>query len=371
MKSIKFYLFFFIIIATGCRDNYELPLRDTDLSMLVVDGMLNAGQGPTTITLSKAMKTNEQALFNPVLQATLAVEGKDGGSFLLTENGAGKYSHPQLPLTIGQEYRLRIKTKENKEYLSDFVVAKQSPEIDGITWKKEKEGVMIYANTHDPSNNTRYYKWNFEETWEIRSYYTAFYRWVGGSTIVYSPIYNNRCWKYANSNTINIGSSTQLESDVISDAPLFFIAPGSERLGIRYSILLKQSALTKGAYEYLLMMKKNTENLGSIFDPQPSELKGNYRCVTNPAEGVVGYLTASSITEKRIFITAEEAEWRFSQSCEVERVPDHPDSIKLWVPGYLPFDKEEVLGVGTYFMAPARCVDCTARGGMLTKPSYW
>jgi len=371
MRKILLYLLFAILLG-GCRDNYELPLRDTDKSLLVVEGVLNAGQGPTKITLSQTVKISEGASFKPVLLALLSVESKDGSSYALEEKGNGSYTHEKLPLTIGQEYRLRIKTKDNKEYLSDFVVARQSPDIDAVTWKREKDGVAIFANTHDATNKTRYYKWSFDETWEIRSYYRSDYQWVGGTNIIYSPDFNTHCWKYTTSNTINIGSTAQLASDVVNEAPLLFIPPFSEKLSVRYSILLKQQALTKEAYEYLSLMKKNTESLGSIFDPQPSELRGNIKCITNPEEGVIGYLTASSFSEKRIFITAVEADWRFNQDCPSIEVEKHPDSLKQWLPGYLPYAEGMVMGTQpVYYMAPAACVDCTQRGGNLNRPSYW
>lgn len=375
MKHIKLFFLFAVLTAVGCRDRYELPLKETDISLLVVEGNLNAGQGPTNITLSRTVKVNEAAAFKPVLQAKLVVEGKNGGNFPLTENGNGNYTHAQLPLVFGQEYRLRIQTADNKEYLSDYVVAMQVPPIDSITWKKENDRVIIYANTRDLTNTSRYYKWDYDETWEIRSYYFAEFAWLGGTTIVYVPQgYRDRCWKYAKSNTINIGTTAQLQENVVSEAPVQFINPGSEKLSVRYSILLKQQYLTKAAYEYFQLMKKNTEAIGSIFDPQPSELRGNIKCLTNEAEGVIGYLTASSITEKRFFLTSVEANWIFKQDCYSERVRNHPDSIRNWPPAFLPWGGEGGTSPGApthYFMAPAVCVDCTQRGGNLNMPSYW
>lgn len=363
-----------LLLFLGCKDQYDLEVRPTDVSLLVVEGTLNAGQGPTTITLSKTVKINDPAAFKPVLMAILSVESRNGNIQPFTEVGNGNYSNAQLNLASGQEYRLRIKTADNREYLSDYVVVKQTPAIDSVTWKKENGNIVVYANAHDATNNTRYYKWYHDETWEIHSYYVANYRYTGvGTTIVPAPTYNYRCWKYAGSTKINLASSVQLQSDVISQAPVQVITSGSEKLGVRYSMLLKQQALSKEAYAFFQLMKKNTESLGSIFDPQPSELKGNIQCITNPDEGVVGYLTASNITEKRIFITAQEASWSYPQSCDTTRVRNHQDSLKLWLPHYLPWGAvEPAPGVITFYLfAPSTCVDCTKRGGDLAMPSYW
>ena len=368
MKQLQLLLLFAVLIVS-CRDQYELPLRETDLSLLVVEGVLNAGAGPTTITLSRTVKVNAPTAFKAELGAKLTVEGKNGASFPLAEIGNGVYRSQQLTLVFGNEYRLRIRTSNNKEYLSDYVVVKQTPPIDSLTWKKENERMVILANTHDASNNTRYYKWEFDETWEIKSYYNSSYKWIGGTTIILSSDQNYTCWKYAKPNTILLGSSAQLQSDVISQAPIQFIPFFSEKLSVRYSMLLRQRAITKEAYEFFSLMKKNTESLGSIFDPQPSELKGNIKCLTHPQEGVIGYLTASNFTEKRIFITAQEANWKFNEDCPAEKVFNNPAQIASKVPNYLPYDYDDMEGV--YYMAPAACIDCTKRGGDLNKPSYW
>ena len=371
MKKI-FFAFAVCVLAAGCKDEYDIPLKDTDKSLLVVEGVLNIGADSTVITLSKSTKVNEATAFKPVPGAKLTVEDKNGNSVALNEMPAGRYAN-KLNLVQGNEYRLRIKTNDSKEYLSDFVVAKQTPPIDSITWKVENGDLYIYANTHDPTNNTRYYKWDFDETWEINSYYYADYQWVGGATIIPSPGYHYRCWKYGRSTTINLGSSAQLSEDRIDEVAVMKIPKGSEKVSVRYSILLKQQSLTKDAYNYFQLMKKNTESLGSIFDPQPSELKGNIHCVSNPNEGVIGFVTASSFSQKRIFITAQEAGWSYSQVCSYERVLNHPDSIKQWVPTFLPWGAEESLPgvVSVYYMAPGACVDCTLRGGALNMPSYW
>ena len=176
----------FIIIIGGlllgsCKDPYNIPLKDTDQSMLVVEGVLVLGADSTTISLSKSIKVNESAVYKAVPGAKLTVENKNGNSIALTEISGGRYTN-QLNLTAGSEYRLRIKTSDSKEYLSDYVVAKQTPAIDSVTWKVENGDLIIYANTHDPLNNTKYYKWDFDETWEINSYYFADYQWVGGTT---------------------------------------------------------------------------------------------------------------------------------------------------------------------------------------------
>jgi hypothetical protein len=368
----KIFPLIILLSLFGCKDKFDIPLRETDKTLLVVEGTLRVGQDATLINLSKTVNVNEKVDFRPELNAHLTVEDKNGNSIVLSEAGNGLYYSPNLGLTPGNEYRLRIRTTDNKEYLSEYVVAKTTPAIDSISWKKEKGDLFVYANTHDNNNNTKYYKWDFNETWEINSYYAASFQHVRDSIVIRSPYFHYRCWKYDRSKVINVGSSAHLSSDVISEFPILKINAGSEKISVRYSIQVRQESLTQKAYEYLLLMKKNTESVGSIFDPLPSDLKGNIQCVSNPDEGVIGFVTASSVSEKRIFITQAEAGWKYNQNCvELHYIPNHPDSIRAFMPGVLPIDLIMHEGKEVYMSAAPTCVDCVMRGGDLAMPSYW
>jgi hypothetical protein len=372
MRKIVFVI---LVLLGSCKDPYELPLRPSDEESLVVEGFLNSGQGSTTIALSRAIDLQSTLQFKPELGAQVFVQGKDNTTYPLVEVANGNYTVSQLPLVTGQEYRLHITTANGKEYQSDYVVVKQTPPIDSISWRHEDDGIRIFANTHDPANNSKYYRWEYEETWEINTYFQAVYKWISGSTI--EPMAPNestyRCWKHLNSSTIFIGTSSQLQSDVIVEAPLLHIPKNSEKLGVRYSILVKQYILPKEGYEFFQLMKKNTESLGSIFDPQPSELRGNIHCISDPQELVIGFISASSVEEKRIFITEREAGGTFSVYCESISILNNPDTIKAWIPSFLPYDAEKnPFGqILRYKISTQPCVDCTKRGGLLNKPSFW
>jgi hypothetical protein len=384
MRHFKYFSFIILslLLLASCREKYSVSLKSSDRSALVVEGFLNAGNGPTIITLTRSYAANGSVSIPRVTGAQVTVEGNNGTSFSLAETGTntGVYRHPQLNLLTDKQYRLKIRTTGGKEYLSDYVPVRLSPPIDSINWKWENNGVMIYANTHDASNNSRYYKWDYEETWEISTNYYSDVKLVSANplTVVARNLPAedvSRCWKYDNSRTIMIGSTAQLQTDIAFEIPLYFLQPNTERLGIRYSTLVKQSVLTKEAYEYFSLMKKNTEQLGSIFDPLPSELRGNIKCLTDADEQVVGYLTASSQQEKRIFITAQQLPGSIFNfpNCTSIMVPIHPDSVRKHIPTLMPYAeyRNQFNLLTHYFMAPPPCFDCTARGGINVKPSYW
>lgn len=379
MKNVKILLgALLVVIGFSCREPFDPPVNSATTTYLVVEGVLNAGTGSTAIRLTRTYSLDAAATIKPVTGATVSVEGKDLTLRTLTMTGPGLYTSPNLNLIMNNEYRLKIKTPDGKEYASEYVVARKTPEIDSIGWKRDDKGVKINVNTHDLSDKTRYYKWDYEETWEIRSNYYSNYKYVGNGVVVDRPtseqIYN--CWRTGASTTILIGNSARLGSDVIAQAPLLAVSEGDEKIGIRYSILVRQYALDKPGYEFYDMMKKTTETIGTVFDPQPTEIKGNIKCVNNPGELIVGYITASTITEKRIFISnAQLPNWRFYLDCISYDVPNNKDSIKFYFDGgsWMPYDAVTSLtgAITAYSSSYPTCVDCTKRGGSTTKPSFW
>jgi Domain of unknown function (DUF4249) len=381
MKTLKLLLGCLVIIAGfACREEYEPAIVSSADSNLVVEAVLNAGAGVTSIRLSRTFKLDDTARLRGELNAVVVVEGKDNSTRLLSMTGDGIYTSPDLNLVLNTEYRLKIITANGKEYLSDYILAKKTPRIDSLEFKQEAEGVQVYVNTHDDTNNTRYYRWDFDETWEIWSYYYSSYIYENGTVRNRLPAEDvSTCWKYSNSNTIVLGSSVKLQSDHIFRAPVTFIPNdtkvGTEKLAVRYSILLRQYALDKKGYEFYEMMRKMTEGLGSIFDPQPSEIRGNIHCTTDPSELVIGQVSVVTIEEKRFFIRNEELkQWRLFQDCPTDDIPNQADSIKTAYDGGKSIYSAIYAmggGIAAYNVSTKPCVECPSRGGFTNRPSYW
>jgi hypothetical protein len=345
-----------------------------------VEGVLNAGNGPTSLFLSRSFKLDDTAVLKGEQNAIVTVEGKDNTTRQLTMTGDGIYTSPGLNLVLSQEYRLRVVTAAGKEYVSEFVMAKQTPPIDDVTFRQNDKGVQIYVTTHDNTGDSRYYLWNYDETWEIRTYFFSKYKYVLADDTVLPRSQAedvSTCWKYGSSHDILIGTSTAYETDTIPEAPVRFIGNGDERLAVRYSILVKQTALDKKGYEFYELMKKNTESIGTIFDPQPSQAQGNMHSVSDPNEQVIGNITVTNIEEKRIFIEAAELDrWRFTQSCTTDTVANDPDSIYFaygtgWDVYDAIFSRTRPGVIESYKFSIRSCVDCTKRGGDLSRPPYW
>ena len=353
---------------TGCRQLYEPPAIKANDNYLVVDGFLNAGNDSTRITLTRTRNLIDTVLTKPELSASVLIEGDGGYTNQLTDLGSGVYGAGNLNLNNNQQYRIRIATNNGSQYLSDFIPVKQTPPIDSVNWQYDSSGVNIYLNTHDPQNNTRYYKWRYEETWKYRAAYYSSYKYENGQ-VVYRPTSEEifYCWRSQNSTSIITGTSSKLSEDIIYRTPIIFIPQASQKLSIKYSILVRQYAITKEAFEYWQNLKKNTEQLGSIFDAQPSEITGNIHSVNNTNEPVLGYLSISSVQQNRIFISNTQlGPWYYLPACDPEILIPNAEAY-FGHGGYIP----TTIVLAGVKGAVASCVDCTLQGGVTVKPLFW
>lgn len=364
---------------TACVETYEPALREGSTGSLVVEAQLM--NDSSVVKLSRSGAVNA-AKSEPERNARLWVESEDASyqSPLFREFSAGKYT-ADLKLTAGTNYRLRIETEDGKTYRSDYVPYKISPPVEDIGFEVSAGKVHYHVSTSDPTNSTRYYRWEYEETWMYRSAFESYWRFRNGE-MYFLPLNQQTytCWKSDTSTGIFIATTEDLADDVVSRKQLHSIDPQSSyKLNLRYSLLVKQYALTKEGFEFWSRLKDNTEKLGSIFDPLPAQIPGNLECTSNPAEAVIGFVNASSMSTKRIFNLHSDFPFTYFfdpvYDCVQEIQPLTRGPIDLRdafedSTTYLPIDT--VPGNSQYWYASSPfCIDCRIRGGSIKKPDFW
>lgn len=249
------------ILLCDCVQQYVSPYKSPATGYLVVEGLIS-GNGPTQYTLSRTIPLPGDSTIPVVTGAQLQVEGTDNSVYPLTEEGNGQYGIDTLPLSTAVQYRLRISIPSGETYLSGWVPYKPTPPIDSVNWiYNASTGVTIYANTHDPTNSTRYYQWTYDQTYEYTSAQSSGFIYLPATdTIIYRPPAQEifYCWKDAPLTNILIGTSAKLAQDEIYEFPLVNIPANSQPLSVEYSILVNQYALTDSGYNFLAMMQQNT-----------------------------------------------------------------------------------------------------------------
>lgn len=365
-----------IFFLVSCIEPFQPPTVAQDVDLLVVDGYLNAADGQAVVTLSHALSLSTESGVVGEQNATVSIVDQDGTTYPLNEGEAGTYVLSGLPINPGAKYRLSIHTSNNFEYSSDYVERISTPAIDSVTWTGDDDGLTVLVTTHDPAGVALYYRWDYIETWQYHAAVSSDFK-LEGKTPVYRTdaerIYT--CWRDLPSTRISISSSLRLAEDVIHEYPIRFIPKGSDKISVKYSILVKQRAVSKKEFEFLEQLQKTTESLGGLFDPQPSQVSGNMHNLSDPTQPVLGYFSMGSSTEQRLFI-------------DYNDLPDPlkvnyrdygctPDTVKV---ADLPnISSSDIIGTaiyqGPFIVAYTRswpsCADCRTKGGSLTKPPFW
>ncbi len=357
-----------LLLVVGCVDPYRPPEITSPNSYLVVNGFLNSAPGTTsTISLSRTQNLTDAKAPTAETRAQVTIESQNKVIYALREGTGGTYSLSGVTPQPGEKYRLHIKTAKGVDYFSDYVPVIPTPPIDSISWRGENDGLQINVNTHDPKNSTRYYRWEFDAAWEYTSSYDSAYE-IKNNRIVdrTEPIF--RCWGSEKSTNIMTTSTVRLSKDVVSQFPLTFIPASSAKLGIKYSMLVRQIALSQTGYEYYDQLAKITQNIGSIFDPQPSQITGNIRSTTNASELALGFFRVGTVETKRIFISRGQLPlWGTNTgtgSCTLDTLS--ASDVIRYQPAII-----NTFELTQYLTTSIDCIDCRLRGGVTKKPDFW
>jgi hypothetical protein len=377
------------VVVAACIEPYALEGVESDPDFLVVDGFIDATNLAATVKLSRAIGLDDDSFYPAIRNARVAIESESGNEILLqqvdlTQNpgyDTGTYLAYDIPINMAERYRLKIELNNGagKQYLSDYITIEKAAPIESVEWDTAGDDVRILVNTVETNENSRFYRWRYDETWEYNApFYSAYYM-DAEREMIFRP--NNEqiyiCYREVPSFEILIGSSQNLNSNVIRNYPLKLVPRNSIKLSRTYSINIKQYGLTEDAYTYWLNLYKTTESTGGLFDPMPGQIFGNIKSVTDPTEMVIGYFSASTVEEKRIFINRAELPPEFFNYrhpfCEIDTILN--ENLSFVAPGstfyYAIYDLtgREIIG---YSISSLSCLDCRRfGGGATTKPDYW
>ena len=377
LRQITTLLVPLAVCLTTCRQAYAPPAITNPNHYLVVDGFINVSPNSvTTFNLNRTRNLGDTTVQGiPEQDATISIVGSGGATWPLTETG-GTSIYTSAPLTLDptQQYSISIATTTGEKYASSPVPCKVTPPIDSIFWR-QPFNLTIYASTHDPTNNIRYYRYDYNETWEHDAQLMT--AWGVANGVIYAQDSTNqtqRCWTTDTSASILLASSVAESSDVIDSFPLVTIPNADPRITKVYSILVRQYALTEDAYNYWLLIQKTTQDVGTLFDIQPTQLIGNITCTSNPSEPVIGFITATTVQQQRILIAESSLnDWEHNQAgfgCDTTSIPQNSPNPLVYTYPNPDFAPWYFITNGPLVLASAVCLNCLLLGGTNMRPPF-
>jgi hypothetical protein len=375
-----------ILICGTCSEPYTPEISKYE-NMLVVDGIITDESGPYTVRLSRSYRYSETEGL-PEQNAIVLIKDNLGNATSLLEIAPGIYKTTDQYFRgiIGRQYQLYIQTDDMQVWESEYVELKKVPEIERIYAEFEErpaqlgteEGFQIYIDTQDPDNNTKYYRYNFEETWQFNVPYPSYYI-VENNLLKFRPEKVGTCWKTVTSKEIIVTTSENMQSDIIRRFPVHFVSTASNRLSIRYSILITQYSMSREAYVYWKQVKDVNQELGTIFDKQPAQIRGNIYNVNNPETPVIGFFEATCADSARLFITRSELPSdavlisEFAWCRDNYLVIGKSSFLEFYKRGYC-MVLDDLTGYGgpggLGIVKPFECCDCTVTGTNV-RPDFW
>jgi hypothetical protein len=372
----------FMLILFGCIEPFEPVIEETQVS-LVIDGMITDQEGYHQVRLSRSGAYNSPE-YIPERGAFVEISNARGNRIVLPESEAGLYEQffAQSFLETNQSYTLHVITADGNEYTSYPDTMLPCPPVETVYYKQEVRetsdplypinGVQIYTDLKIPDGFASNYRWEMDETWEYHSPYPIQFYYIGYIVdLGYEEDSLRICWKSDIVREIFTITSSQISGDQVNGIPLNYVSDESNRLKFKYSLLVKQYALSTMAYNYWNQLEKQTQESGGLYEQQPARIHGNVYNPSDPTERVLGYFNVSSVTEKRIYIEEHFPFHIHDYDCSLVAV-DRENPLGFYSTADYPVYLISETGMGPPFdMAGDVCFDCREGGGSTRPPDFW
>lgn len=376
MMKTYFSIFFSIAILllfSGCISPFE-PKGASVEGLLVVEGDIVLND-TTVITLSRSSAISSNQTVKYVFNATVWVESSEGiivYGIPKLSNGVYAYKIPTSGLNRKAMYRLKVRIPGSGEYESPFMSVLETPDIENISWKVDSlyHTVTFYVSSKGSDIASNYYRWNYSEDWEFTARYNTYvYYDEVRNKIIDTALNWYYCYKKDVSKGVYVANTSGFSENKVYNKPIATFGNHDDRLSVLYSMEVTQRSLTREGYIYWENIGRNSSELGGIFSPQPSEVRGNITSLSNPNEVVLGYISAVVTKKKRIFAYAKDIKlFSFNDDCSIiENVP-LGSFLEMKRSGYELLGYDELEHTSLWTMK--KCVDCRLSGSKL-RPSFW
>lgn len=393
-----------IMSLVGCTEPYALQTSNFE-DAIVIEATITNQFKKQEIKLSRSyhLEANE-----PVFESGATVYIKDdlGNRYDFQENNGKYISTSEFQAIPNRNYQLHITTNNGKSYSSSNERLTTVNEIQNLTTSVKTiegvHGVEIKVNSFDPTNTSKYYRYEYDETYKIiapqwreleafANYFPPGSNPPGEILLQARTAEARICFSTEKSNDIILTNTNNLQEDRVN-YPIRFISSSNHILRDRYSILVKQYVQNLEAYTFYEILKKTYDSGSILSQNQPGYFLGNVKSENNSNEKVIGYFDVSSYSEKRIFfnfndifpreelpkypyncpdVTAEnEKEFVFTFCFNIRDQNCKGDLILKWI-----YNRNYIYGGNyisplEYILYNMECGDCRSFSNNI-RPSFW
>ena len=343
LRPYGLYLFTAVLTLSGCIDIIEVD-TSSEPSRLVIDGFITSENTVHQVRVVETIEFSNDAN-TPVSNADVQIIGSDGTVLQLVEGEPGYY-HTTCCFSAQQDvaYQVRV-VYGGKTIESVPATLPEKIELKSISIKPEirqlfreidqsiapEPGFWVTTPIQVVESDKDYYLWQAVPTyiWEAR---------------LARDEANRFCYVTAPYAFQNINIQSELDGGY--ERELFWVT-ASRDMELRYSLEVTQFNISEDAFLFWERIKKQQDNVGSIFDTPPSSIQGNLFNPDDPKDIVLGYFGVYELSSQRMFL-------------DLTDLPFNLDLITLCQ--------------GTFRGRPPECLDCRKnnRGDASNvKPDWW
>lgn len=367
----------FIILSTlsSCIEPFSPSLGNQSTAKYEINGVITDQEGYQTVSVSMT-STFENPNYSPLSFCDVKILDNNGHVFQLTESTGGEYKAwiEKEYLVPGNSYQVKVITPSGVEIISDLEKMTECANVDSVYFIRKDmpttdpnsplKGIQFYIDLKGKDTDSRYYRWEVEETWEHHAVYpkTIYVKQFGGIDTCFPPDYSRFiCWTTQKLKNIFTLSTDNIGQNKATMQPLNFVDNQTQRLKYGYSLMIHQFTLSEAAFKFWDNLRINSSKQSGLINSQPLRVKGNLKSTTNPELDILGYFSASSVKTKRIFVRNVDNLEVPDPTCIPPRLPTPRDS---GVKYYLSID-------GVLYVIESTCVECDYKDGVTLKPDFW
>jgi hypothetical protein len=410
MKLIKGYIFIFsIMLSFSCVEEIDLKMETEFESALVVEATITNEEKVQEVVLSRTYKLDQDGPYHET-NANVKVIDANGIEHDFQETSPGKYqSLNAFAAQSNIDYAISITTQDGRKYASNTMKFTQGTQMDELFFERgynenNFEGVSVFVNSYDPTANSNFYRFKYEEAYKIIApswtnedivdYHLLYFEQNGVPPpdpivprfgFVERPIEEQICYKTNMSNSIIIASTNNLVEDRLDKFRVLFLNRDNYIITHRYSILVSQYVQSVEAHTFYKTLSELSESESILSETQPGFLSGNLFSVADSYEKVLGFFEVVAADTQRIYFNYDDlfsGEQKPSYAIDCEdfyapsdlplpsgRIPLTSALIEGTWKYYQPND-DPVDGEGPYDLVSLPCGDCTFYG-ISTPPIWW
>jgi hypothetical protein len=326
------------IVVGSCVDRIEFntpPAR----TLMVVDGLISTDPGPYTVTITNGFDVDEDSiLYTPVQRLAVTLHEVNGVNESFIESSPGVYrTKGVIQGQTGHSYYINIKTIEGKIFESQPEMINPVGKIGEIRFEFEKR--IIRKNFYETDNDVFnvfldsdagggsevYVRWRFKGTYLVVTYPQFFFR----STPPYTPYKDPfpcsgyvlgegpegsggvlrqvgqctccTCWANNFETIPQIADASLVAGNQFKNVKIAEVSINNRTFYDKYLVEIEQMSLTKNAFDFFKLVRKQKEEASSLFQPPAAEIRGNVKALNNN-DLVIGLFWATSIATQHVFI---------------------------------------------------------------------